>query len=97
MKQYTTPVIQWIFKYINPSTIEQIRVIIKDEANHVIEITDPEIHGNMVQIRLTQEQTASLKKGRVRMQLHWRLFDGTADASDEEVINHEDLLKGEAI
>lgn len=97
MKQYTTPVIQWIFKYINPSTIEQIRVIIKDEANRVIEITDPEIHGNMVQIRLTQEQTASLKKGRVRMQLHWRLFDGTADASDEEVINHEDLLKGEAI
>ena len=51
----------------------------------------------MVQVRLTQEQTASLKKGKVRMQLHWRLFNGTADASDEEVINHEDLLKGEEI
>lgn len=51
----------------------------------------------MVQVRLTQEQTASLKKGKVRMQLHWRLFDGTTDASDEEVINHEDLLKGEEI
>lgn len=97
MKQYTTPVIQWIFKYINPSTIEQIRVIIKDEANNMVEITDPEIHGNVVQVKLTQEQTASLKKGKVRMQLHWRLFDGTADASDEEVINHEDLLKGEEI
>ena len=97
MKQYTTPVIQWIFKYINLSTIEQIRVIIKDEANHVIEITDPEIRENVVQVKLTQEQTASLKKGKVRLQLHWRLFDGTADASDEEVINHEDLLKGESI
>lgn len=97
MKQYTTPVIQWIFKYINPSTIERIRVIIKDEANHVIEITDPEIHGNVVQVRLTQEQTATLKKGKVRLQLHWRLFDGTADASDEEAIDHEDLLKGEEI
>lgn len=63
----------------------------------MVEITDPEIHGNVVQVRLTQEQTASLKKGKVRMQLHWRLFDGTADASDEEVINHEDLLKGEEI
>lgn len=41
MKQYTTPIIQWIFKYINLSTVEQIRVIIKDEANHTIEITDP--------------------------------------------------------
>lgn len=97
MKQYTTPVIQWIFKYINPSTIEQIRVIIKDEANNMVEITDPEIYGNMVQVKLTQDQTATLKKGKVRLQLHWRLFDGTADASDEEVINHEDLLKGEEI
>ena len=97
MKQYTTPVIQWVFKYINPSTIEQIRVIIKDEANNMVEITDPEIHGNMVQVKLTQEQTATLKKGKVRLQLHWRMFDGAAGASDEEVVNHEDLLKGEAI
>lgn len=67
MKQYTTPIIQWIFKYINLSTVEQIRVIIKDEANHVIEITNPEIRENVVQVRLTQEQTASLKKGKVRM------------------------------
>ena len=51
----------------------------------------------MVQVRLTQKQTASLKKGKVRMQLHWRLFDGTVDASDEEVINHEGLLEGEEI
>lgn len=97
MKQYTTPVIQWIFKYINPSLIERICVIIKDEENNIVEITDPEIHGNMVQVRLTQEQTATLKKGKVRMQLHWKLFDGTTDASDIEVVNHEDLLKGETI
>ena len=54
MKQYTTPVIQWIFKYINLSTVEQIRVIIKDEANNMVEITDPEIHGNVVQVKLTR-------------------------------------------
>lgn len=54
MKQYTTPVIQWIFKYINLSTVEQIRVIIKDGVNNMVEITDPEIHGNVVQVKLTR-------------------------------------------
>lgn len=97
MKKYTTPLLQWIFKYINLSTIEAIRVVIKDEANHTIEITDPEFVGNKVQVRLTQQQTSQLNQGKIRMQVHWRLFDGTTDASDEEVVELKDLLKGEVI
>lgn len=97
MKQYTTPTIQWLFKYINPSLMEEVRVIIKDEQGHMVEISDPEIDGNMVQVKLTQAQTASLVKGKIRMQLHWKLYDGTVDASDAEIIDHEDLLKGEAL
>lgn len=97
MKKYTTPVIQCIFKYLNLSRVEAMRVILKDEAGATVEITDPEITGNKVEVKLTQEQTKSLKEGKVRLQLHWKLYDGTADASDEFVVDHKDLLKGETI
>lgn len=97
MKQYTTPTIQWIFKHINLSLVEAMRVIIKDEQGHTVDIDDPDIDGNMVEVKLTQEQTASLNKGKVRLQLHWRMYDGTADASDEETVDLEELLKGAII
>lgn len=97
MKQYTTPTIEWVFKHVNLSLVETMRFVIKDEAGNTVEVTDPEVNRNVVTVKLTQEQTSSLQKGKVYMQLHWKMYDGTVDASEVESIELEELLKGESL
>lgn len=97
MKQYTTPTITFIFTSLDLAEVEEMRVVLKDETGETLVIEDPEIEGKSVTVKLTQEQTAGLSEGKIRTQCHWRLYDGTADASDEETFNMKELLKGEEI
>lgn len=94
----TTPTIKYSFKVVDPSTIVEAYLTIKERGNVVIErdLTTATVGESTISWTLTQAETLSLDKS-ITTQLNWLTESGTRGASEKAHIIISENLKNEVI
>lgn len=91
MIRYTTPTINLSFQELDMSQVDVLRVVFKqDGRNGFVKVYDSSaadnsditIENGVAEVRLTTTETGSFKSGKVQVQGHIKLTDGTVLATN---------------
>lgn len=97
LKRGSTP--EQIFNIPIDLRSAEVYVTYQQDGENLIERTNDTIDISDTQIRftLTQEETLALGKGKVKIQIKYKLPNGHVDYSEELKLSVEEVLKGEVI
>lgn len=96
--QYTTPTLVFTFEDENLDLTQASQIIVSMESigtrKQTVEKTgnDLVVEEKKITVELSQEETAALSIGNVKIMINWMLANGKRGASDKAIINIEDNL-----
>lgn len=95
MYQYTTETIIIGIEGIDFADVEEFRVKmrgVKGELLKIVDADDADTEDSTIRVALTQEETASLGKGFMQMQVRVVTTDGDVYASNKEKVKVDSVL-----
>lgn len=95
MYTYTTPTITCTLTGIEFSQLDYVRIVVESkrcELVRTIPASDIDSETGVASIKLTQEETAQLGKGQVKIQARVRYLDGTVQATNKVLRDMKGVL-----
>ena len=95
MYTYTTPTITCTLTGIEFSQLDYVRIAIENKCFEIVRevpAADIDTETGVTSIKLTQEETARLGKGQVKIQARVRYLDGTVQATNKVLRDMDNVL-----
>ena len=98
MRRGTTPTLSLMIDDVDFSLIDKAELTIRQgEKNVLIKNMKIYIEQAVLQVKLNQAETLSLKDGECQLQIKVLFNDGSVAATDIQTLNIQDILNGEVI
>ena len=96
MRRGTTPTLSLIIDDVDYSLIEKAELTLRQrEKNVIVKNMKIYVEQTVLQTKLTQQETLSLKAGDCLLQIKVLFNDGNVAATDIITLNVQDILNGE--
>lgn len=95
MYTYTTPTITCTLTGIEFSQLDYVRIAVESKCFEIVRevpAADIDTETGVTSIKLTQEETARLGKGQVKIQARVRYLDGTVQATNKVIRDMNNVL-----
>lgn len=95
MYTYTTPTITCTLEDVDFTNVDYVRIAVKGKSGYVlreIEVADIDTTEGTCTVELTQEETAALGEGQVKIQARIRYTDGTVLPTNKVITSMKDVL-----